>query len=115
MLKKREHMILLAVSIIVAVMILLNVVLERSNRSLQMNVAQRQTYIQQSVQLEGLYVEIIKAIAELSERAEDGDLRQVLTNQGMTVTKAMTPQTPLANETEGSKVSREIVTPGESN
>lgn len=109
MLKKSEYLILLIVSIVFAVLILSNVFFERSNRSFQNNLAQRQAYIQQSVQLEGLYVEIIKAIAELSERSEDRDLRQVLTNQGMTITKAMTPETPLANEAEGSEALREII------
>jgi predicted ArsR family transcriptional regulator len=59
---------------------------------LQTKLVDRQNYIQQSMQLEGLYVEMIKAVANLSERTGDADLRQVLTSQGMTVQKAL--QTP---------------------
>jgi predicted ArsR family transcriptional regulator len=92
MLKKKEYFILLAVSLVLALAVLVHLGMDRTNRTLQSKLVERQNFIQQSLQLEGLYVEMIKAVAELSERTGDADLRKVLTNQGMTVQKAL--QTP---------------------
>jgi len=104
MVKKYEFIILLVVSISLAILILANVIMERSNRSLQAELVERQNYIQQSIQLESLYVEMIKAIAELSEQTGDMALRQVLTNQGMTVQAAMRQQVAdIAEQTEGTQ------------
>jgi uncharacterized protein YpmS len=104
MVKKYEFIILLIVSIALAILILANVIMDRSNRSLQAELVERQNYIQQSIQLESLYVEMIKAIAELSEQTGDMALRQVLTNQGMTVQAAMRQQVAdIAEQTEGTQ------------
>ncbi len=112
MLKKQEFKILLALSVLLAAVTLLNVFVDRSNRSLQAELMQRQAFIQQSVKLEGLYVEMIKAVAELSERAQDAALRKVLTDQGMTVQKAMQPAPQLTTETEGGGLPEQIGDPG---
>lgn len=112
MLKKNEFMILTVVSVLLAGMILASALLDRANRKLQAEVVQRQAYIQQSVQLEGLYVEMIKAVAELSERAQDPALRKVLTDQGMTVQTALQPQPQLLPETQSEGLPEELVIPG---
>jgi len=57
-----------------------------TNRDAQVLVAQRQQFIQQSVALEGLYREIVKALAELGARGNDRALLDVLAAQGMSVT-----------------------------
>jgi hypothetical protein len=61
--------------------------------------------------LEGLYVEMIKAVAELSERSQDPALRKVLTDQGMTVQKAMQPVPQLKTENEADKLPEKIGDP----
>lgn len=54
------------------------------NRSLQAEVAVRQQYVQQSLQLETLYREIIRALAELGARNNDQNLRDMLQRHGIT-------------------------------
>lgn len=60
-----------------------NVTLGSLNRGLQADIGQRQQYVQQSVQLEGLYREIIRALAELGARNNDGDVRSLLAQHGI--------------------------------
>lgn len=60
-----------------------NVTLSSLNRGLQGDIATRQQYVQQSVQLEGLYREIIRALAELAARNNDQDVRALLQRHGI--------------------------------
>ena len=55
-----------------------NVALSSMNRSLQGDVGVRQQYVQQSVQLEGLDREIVRALAELGARNNDQNVRALL-------------------------------------
>jgi sensor domain CHASE-containing protein len=63
-----------------------NVLLGSMNRSLQADIGQRQQYVQQSVQLDGLYREIIRALAELGARNNDEAVRALLGQHGITYT-----------------------------
>jgi hypothetical protein len=54
------------------------------NRNLQGEIGVRQQYVQQSLQLENLYREIIRALAELGARNNDQDLREMLQRHGIT-------------------------------
>lgn len=54
-----------------------------SNRRLQAEIGGRQQYVQQSAQLEGLYREIVRALAELAARNNDGDVRALLQSHGI--------------------------------
>lgn len=63
-----------------------NVALSSSNRGLQGDINVRQQYVQQSVQLEGLYREIIRALAELGARNNDQDVRAMLQRHGISYT-----------------------------
>ena len=62
------------------------VTLSSMNRSLQGDIGVRQQYVQQSVQLEGLYKEIIRALAELGARNNDQDVRALLQRHGISYT-----------------------------
>ena len=62
-----------------------NMVLFSRNRAQQTEVNNRQLYIQQTAQLEGLYQQLIRAVAELSARNSDATLGAVLSRQGITV------------------------------
>ena len=62
-----------------------NVTLGTLNHSARADVTQRQQYVQQSVQLEGLYKEIIRALAELGTRNNDADVKALLQRHGITV------------------------------
>ncbi len=65
---------------------ILNGILFVSNRSLQTTVSNRQQFVLQSVQLETLYREMIKTLADLSARNNDEELRNLLKNHGITFT-----------------------------
>ena len=85
MLKSGEFRILTAIGVIALLASLANIGLVRSNRALQADANGRGQLIQQSVQLQALYQDIVKAIADLSVRNKDEALRDVLTQEGITV------------------------------
>lgn len=58
------------------------------NRQLQVQVNQRQQYLQQSVQLESLYREMARALAELATRRNDNELQRLLGRHGISVSTA---------------------------
>ena len=55
------------------------------NRESQLDLTQRQQFVQQSVALEGLYRDIVKALAELGTKGNDRQLLDILTAQGLKV------------------------------
>jgi len=63
-----------------------NAYLLLGNRAVQKEVASRQQFVQQSVQLEGLYREIVRALAELAARNNDADVRTMLARHGISYT-----------------------------
>jgi hypothetical protein len=67
-------------------LVVVNAALFVANRDLQAETAQRQQFIQQSIALESLYREIVKAIAELGTRGNDRALLDILASQGLSVT-----------------------------
>jgi len=72
-------------ALLVLALVLANVFLSRSNAQLQREVNERQLYIQQTLQLEGLYREMVRALAELAVQNKDERLRALLASQGITV------------------------------
>lgn len=72
-----------------------SIALASGNRSLQAQLAQRQQYVQQSLQLEGLYREIVRALAELATRNSDAELKALLGQHGISVNTAA-PAAPAA-------------------
>ena len=57
-----------------------------NNATARADVNQRQQFVQQSVQLEGLYKEIVRALAEMGARNNDGDVKVMLLKNGITYT-----------------------------
>ena len=55
------------------------------NRAAQAEVSSRAQYVQQTAQLEPLYREMVKALADLSVRNNDVQLREMLAKQGITL------------------------------
>ena len=82
-----------AVSALAALAMGTSVTLAAMNRSLQGDIGQRQQYVQQSVQLEGLYREIVRALAELGARNNDQQVRELLQRHGITYTANKTATT----------------------
>lgn len=85
MLNRNEHRILTALAAVALVLVLANMVLFTQNRQAQVEVASRAQFIQQVAQLEPLYREIVKALADLSVRNNDDQLRDVLARQGISI------------------------------
>ena len=72
-----------------------NITLGYNNGAARTDVTQRQQFVQQSTQLEGLYREIIRALAELGARNNDGDVKAMLQKHGITYNvNAPTPSAP---------------------
>lgn len=69
--------------------------LTQHNSDLRRQIGERQQYVQQSVQLEGLYREIVRALAELAARHNDESLRALLQRHGITY-DVKAPATPAA-------------------
>ena len=56
-----------------------------TNRATQAEITSRQQFIQQTVQLENLYREIEKALAELALKNGDSQIIRMLAEQGISV------------------------------
>lgn len=87
-LKKWEFRFLTAVAALTLLLVIVNAVLFLGNRSTQIEVNSRQQYVQQSIQLEGLYREIVRALADLSIKNDDKQIRDMLASQGISVSAA---------------------------
>ncbi len=74
------------VALLVAATAAYTMVLTSRNRDAQNDFVGRGRFIQESIQLEGLYRETVKALADLSIRTQDKALSDLLTSQGITVT-----------------------------
>jgi len=66
------------------VLAVVDIALFSGNRQQQSQVAVRAQFIQESVQLQGLYQQIIGSLAELSANNNDAQLKAVLADQGIT-------------------------------
>ena len=86
MLRRLEYVALLVLAVLIVVLVVTNIVLILGNRSTQSEIQRDAQFIQQTVQLEALYREIVKALADLSVKNQDGDLRGLLAGHGITVT-----------------------------
>ena len=75
-----------AIAVLGSILVLVNVSIHRAKRTLQADVAQRQQFINQSIQLSRLNNEFIKALAQLSAETEDESIRQLLADEGVTFT-----------------------------
>jgi uncharacterized membrane protein len=85
MLRRNEFLILTGLAALGLLLAVANMVLFGQNRQAQAEVTSRAQFIQQSAQLEPLYREMVKALADLSVRNNDGELRELLTKQGITL------------------------------
>ena len=86
MLLKWQSKLLTALGIAALLLVLTNAMLFTQNRNAQAALNQRQQFIQQSVPLEGLYREIVKALAEMAIKGNDRQVLDMLAAQGLNVT-----------------------------
>lgn len=91
MLKTWQFVVLMLCSVLAAALVIANMVLFTQNRAEQQQINGRQQFIQQSLQLESLYQQLIKGVAELAARQGDEQLKSVLSSQGITFSRNPTP------------------------
>lgn len=70
-------------AVLILILVLANVLLTLGNQSLRQQLAQRQQIINQSIQMEGLHREIVKAIATVAMKNNDDQLKGLLASQGV--------------------------------
>ncbi|MBI1846593.1 MAG: hypothetical protein HYR86_06445, partial [Candidatus Rokubacteria bacterium] len=81
-------------SAVTAVLVVANMVLFEGNRALQMEVGRRAQYIQQTMQLENLHRDIVRAAAEIAVRNNDEELKAALARHGITFAAPPAAPTP---------------------
>ncbi len=86
MLARWQFWVTTVVALLVALVAGYTMLLFTQNRAIQAELTSRANYVQQSVQLEGLYREMVKALADLSVRNQDKALSDLLATQGITLT-----------------------------
>lgn len=64
-------------------LVLVNVLMSLGNQSLRVDVNERQQFISQSMQLEGLHREIVTVLAGVAVRDNDEQLKSLLASQGI--------------------------------
>ena len=102
MLSRAQYIVLTALAALALLLVAANAALFTLNRGTQNEVAARQQFVQQSVQLEALYREIVKGLAELAVKGNDAQIMQMLNAQGINVNAAPpaaapVPPTPAPN------------------
>ena len=85
MLARWQFWVTTTLALLVALVTGYTMMLYGQNRATSAELAQRAQYVQQSVQLEGLYRELVKALADLSVRNSDKALTDLLNSQGITL------------------------------
>lgn len=68
---------------LILVLVVVDVLLGFGNQSLRLEVSERQQFIAQSMQLEGLHREIITTLATVALKTNDEKLKGLLASQGI--------------------------------
>ncbi len=71
------------VAALILVLVLADVLLGLGNQSLRQEVSERQQFIAQSMQLEGLHREIVTTLAAVALKSNDEQLKGLLSSQGI--------------------------------
>jgi hypothetical protein len=75
--------ILTALGIVLLVLVLVDILLSLGNQSLRAEVNQRQQFLTQSIQLEGLHREIVTVLATVALKTNNDPLKSLLASQGI--------------------------------
>lgn len=85
MLRLWQFNVLLLIGAVALALAAVNGALLMHNRSVQTDINLRQQYLQQTVGLDGLYRDVVRALAELAVKNNDAQLLQMLAAQGINV------------------------------
>jgi predicted Holliday junction resolvase-like endonuclease len=72
-------------AVLILILVVVNILLSLGNQSLRVEVSQRQQFITQSIQLEGLHREIVTTLASIAMKTNDGQLKNLLASQGISL------------------------------
>lgn len=86
MLSKTQSTVLTVLGGMSLALVVVNMFLYSGNRGLSERISGRSQYVQQSLQLEGIYQSLVRGLAELAARNSDEQLRELLVSQGITFT-----------------------------
>jgi hypothetical protein len=76
-------------------LVLANFIVAESNRATQIEVNERQQFINQGIELSRLNQTLVRFIAVAAVKNDDAKLKEILTEQGITVT--LNPSAPLVS------------------
>jgi len=77
---------------LILILALVNVLLNLANQSIRMQLAERQQFVNQSMQMEALYREVMQALAAVTMKNNDPELKSLLASQGVNLDGE--PKTP---------------------
>ncbi|HEX4987743.1 MAG TPA: hypothetical protein VFW91_03100 [Candidatus Binatia bacterium] len=75
--------VLTGLAVLMLVLVLVNILMSLGNQSLRAEVNQRQQFLAQSMQLEGLHREIITVLATVALKTNNDQLKSLLASQGI--------------------------------
>ena len=96
MLSNSQWNVLAALGLAALVLVVAHTTLQWQNRAAQAQFAQRQQFVAQTVPLESLYRDIVKALAEMAVKANDRQIIDMLGAQGINITVNTPPAAPAA-------------------
>jgi hypothetical protein len=85
MVLKWQFNVLTALGVVALLLVVTNAALATMNRGTQVALNQKQLFIQQTVPLETLYQEMLKALAEMAVKSNDRQVLEMLAAQGLSV------------------------------
>jgi len=75
--------ILTGLAVLMLLLVLVNILISLGNQSLRLEVNERQQFLAQSMQLEGLHREIITVLATVALKTNNDQLKSLLASQGI--------------------------------
>jgi len=75
--------VLTGLAVLMLLLVLVNILISLGNQSLRLEVNERQQFLAQSMQLEGLHREIITVLATIALKTNNDPLRSLLASQGI--------------------------------
>ena len=75
--------VLTGLAVLMLVLVLVNILMSLGNQSLRAEVNQRQQFLAQSMQLEGLHREIVTVLATVALKTNNDQLKSLLASQGI--------------------------------
>lgn len=75
--------VLTGLAVLLLLLVLVNILISLGNQSLRAEVSERQQFLAQSMQLEGLHREIITVLATVALKTNNDQLKGLLASQGI--------------------------------